>query len=65
MGPQPKNTKPQLKGFITDDDLPAAEQVWPGLHAFFIAIAEDERPPTFLDLVWRYECMRARRVTAS
>jgi hypothetical protein len=44
-----------LEGFITDADLPAAECEWPGLQAFFLSLAVDDRPRTFLDLIWRFE----------
>ncbi|HEY0710090.1 MAG TPA: hypothetical protein VGG33_24985 [Polyangia bacterium] len=44
-----------LEGFITDADLPAAECEWPGLQAFFLSLATDDRPRTFLDLIWRFE----------
>jgi hypothetical protein len=44
-----------LEGFITDADLPAAECEWPGLQAFFLNLSVDDRPRTFLDLIWRFE----------
>ena len=44
-----------LKGFITVADLPRAEQEWPGLQAFFQRLPAEQRPATFLDLVWRFE----------
>jgi hypothetical protein len=46
---------PPLRGLITEADLPAAEREWPGLRAFFAALPVADRPPTFLDLVWRFE----------
>jgi hypothetical protein len=49
---------PALKGLITDADLPTAEEEWPGLLTFFRALPLDERPCTFLDLVWRFEAWR-------
>lgn len=52
----PTTTPPlALKGFITAADLPSAEQEWPGLQAFFRRLPVDQRPVTFLDLVWRFE----------
>jgi hypothetical protein len=47
-----------LKGFVTEADLPEAEREWPGLQAFFARIPTDERPRTFLELIWRFECRR-------
>ncbi|HEY0712627.1 MAG TPA: hypothetical protein VGF45_08135 [Polyangia bacterium] len=49
-----------LEGFITDADLPAAECEWPGLQAFFLSLAVDDRPRTFLDLIWRFENRETR-----
>ena len=54
---------PTLKGFITAADLPRAEQEWPGLQAFLGRLPPDQRPVTFLDLVWRFE--EAVRAAAS
>ena len=50
---------PSLRGLITEADLPAAEQEWPGLRAFFQSLPATDRPSTFLDLVWRFETSRA------
>jgi hypothetical protein len=44
-----------LRGFITAADLPRAEQEWPGLQAFLVGLPPEQRPATFLDLVWRFE----------
>ena len=44
-----------LRGLITEADLPAAEAEWPGLQAFLGALPANDRPATFLDLVWRFE----------
>jgi hypothetical protein len=49
-----------LKGFITEADLPQAETQWPGLLEFLRRLPSQERPHTFLDLVWRFEGWRAR-----
>ena len=46
---------PTLKGLITAADLPRAEQEWPGLQAFFRRLPVEQRPETFLELVWRFE----------
>ena len=50
---------PLLRGFITEADLPQAEQLWPGLQAFLRGLPERDRPATFLELIWRFECDRA------
>lgn len=52
---------PPLRGLVTDDDLAQAEREWPGLLSFLDRIPPGERPTTFLDLVWRFECWRGRR----
>jgi hypothetical protein len=54
---------PTLKGLITTADLPSAEQEWPGLQAFFRHLPEDDRPETFLELVWRFERAGLRATT--
>jgi hypothetical protein len=51
---------PLLRGFVTEADLPQAEKEWPGLQEFLEHIPADERPSTFLDLVWRFECFLGR-----
>jgi hypothetical protein len=48
-----------LRGFVTEADLPQAEQEWPGLQDFLRGMPLEERPVTFLELVWRFECWRA------
>ena len=53
-----------LKGLITEVDLPHAEEEWPGLQAFMRQLPESDRPPTFLELVWRFECWRQARLAA-
>jgi hypothetical protein len=60
MSPRQTVIPPLLKGLITDIDLPTAEKEWPGLQEFLGAIPEAERPPTFLELIWRFECWRQR-----
>jgi hypothetical protein len=47
-----------LRGVVTEADLGAAEQEWPGLRRFFDRIPPIQRPRTFLDLVWRFERWR-------
>jgi hypothetical protein len=53
---------PVLRGLVTEEDLPLAEEDWPGLREFFRRIPSNQRPVTFLDLVWRFECWRSRFV---
>jgi hypothetical protein len=60
MSPRQKVIPPLLQGLITDVDLPTAEKEWPGLQAFLCEIPESDRPPTFLELVWRFESWRQR-----
>ena len=60
MSPRQTVIPPLLKGLITDIDLPTAEKEWPGLQEFLGTIPEGERPPTFLELIWRFECWRQR-----
>jgi hypothetical protein len=49
---------PLLKGLVTEADLPLAEEDWPGLRDFLKRLPSHQRPATFLDLVWRFECWR-------
>jgi hypothetical protein len=56
---------PHLRGFVTEADLPDAEQEWPGLQAFWRRLPANQRPETFLELVWRFECWRAARQRAA
>ena len=49
---------PSLRGLVTEADLPEAEREWPGLQAFLFGLPSQERPRTFLDLVWRFESWR-------
>jgi hypothetical protein len=55
---------PALRGLITDADLPKAEEEWPGLQSFFGALPANDRPATFLDLIWRFEAWRTSRFAA-
>ena len=52
-----------LRGMVTESDLLQAEREWPGLIDYFGHLALAERPPTFLDLVWRFERWRERQRT--
>ena len=53
-----RDTTCPLRGLITEADLPLAEQEWPGLREFLQTIPVNERPSTFLDLIWRFEGCR-------
>jgi hypothetical protein len=48
----------RLRGLVTEADMSQAEQEWPGLSGFLDRIPAHQRPATFLDLVWRFECWR-------
>ena len=63
----PEGSRPLLRGLITEADLPQAEQEWPGLQEFYLRLPLRDRPVTFLELVWRFECAcdRRRRSTAA
>jgi hypothetical protein len=50
---------PLLRGLVTEADLPLAEEDWPGLRDYFRRLPINQRPATFLDLVWRFECWRS------
>jgi hypothetical protein len=41
-----------VRGFITERDFANAECEFPGICAFYAALAE--KPMTFLELVWSY-----------
>jgi hypothetical protein len=60
MGDDSETKAPPLRGLVTEADLPLAEEDWPGLREFFRRIPLHQRPSTFLDLVWRFECWRTR-----
>ena len=64
-GPTAPSAVPSLRGLITDADLPQAEMEWPGLRAFFVELPLQQRPATFLDLVWRFEAWRATSLLPS
>jgi hypothetical protein len=50
----------ELRGFVTGADLPQAESEWPGLQEYLRRLPLDERPTTFLELVWRFERWRQK-----
>jgi hypothetical protein len=47
-----------LRGLVTDEDLAQAEREWPGLNDFLDGLPFQQRPATFLELIWRFECWR-------
>ena len=48
-----------MQGRITESHLPAAEESSPGITRFYESL--DEKPATFLDLLWAFEArVRAR-----
>ena len=57
-----------MQGRITEKQLPLAEECFPGIQRFYARM--DDKPATFLQLVWAFEADRAavkqprrRRVT--
>jgi hypothetical protein len=44
-----------MRGLVTDADLAEAEKEWPGLREFLDHLPLQQRPGTFLELVWRFE----------
>lgn len=53
-----------LKGLVTAADLPQAEREWPGLQAFYRDLPRQDRPGTFLELVWQFERSRDKGAAA-
>lgn len=47
-----------MQGRITESHLPQAEQSSPGITRFYEEL--DEKPATFLDLLWAFEGHTAR-----
>jgi hypothetical protein len=47
-----------VQGRITERQLPEAEQSMPGITQFYAEL--DDKPATFLDLLWAFEGRRAR-----
>jgi len=46
-----------VQGRITERQLPLAERSFPGISRFYAEL--DDKPATFLQLVWAYEADRA------
>ena len=46
-----------VQGRITERQLPLAERSFPGISRFYAEL--DDKPATFLQLVWAYEANRA------
>ena len=44
---------PRVQGRITERQLPLAERSFPGITRFYASL--DEKPVTFLQLLWAYE----------
>lgn len=47
-----------MQGRITEHHLPMAEQSMPGITRFYDGL--DEKPATFLDLLWAFERRKNR-----
>jgi hypothetical protein len=47
-----------VQGRITERQLPQAEESSPGITRFYEGL--DEKPATFLDLLWAFESRRTR-----
>jgi hypothetical protein len=45
-----------VQGRITERQLPLAERSFPGISRFYAQL--DDKPATFLQLVWAYEATR-------
>ena len=50
-----------MQGRITEAQLPLAEQSFPGISRFYDSL--DDKPATFLQLVWAFEARRSARPT--
>jgi hypothetical protein len=48
-----------VRGRITEQDLDKAEESFPGIAAMYASL--DEKPVTFLQLLWLYEADRLKR----
>jgi hypothetical protein len=48
-----------VQGRITERQLPDAERSMPGITRFYAGL--DEKPATFLDLLWQFEGSRQGR----
>jgi hypothetical protein len=51
-----------VQGRITDDHLPEAEGYFPGIKKMYREM--NNKPATFLDLLWQYEGARGRKSEA-
>jgi hypothetical protein len=51
--------RPHMQGRITERELPMAERSFPGISRFYAQL--DEKPLTFLQLVWAFEARRGAR----
>jgi len=50
-----------VQGRITERQLPMAERCFPGISRFYKSL--DDKPATFLQLLWAFEGKRAARPT--
>ena len=48
-----------VQGRITERELPLAERSFPGISRFYQSL--DDKPATFLQLLWAFEGKRAAR----
>jgi hypothetical protein len=51
-----------VQGRITERQLPLAERSFPGISRFYAEL--DDKPVTFLQLVWAYEATRPQPVVS-
>jgi len=51
-----------VQGRITERQLPLAERSFPGISAFYAQL--DDKPVTFLQLVWAFEANRPHPVVS-
>jgi hypothetical protein len=51
-----------VQGRITEAQLPSAEESMPGITRFYDSL--DEKPATFLDLLWAFESRLSRCKTS-
>jgi hypothetical protein len=51
--------RPRVQGRITERQLPLAERSFPGITRFYASL--DQKPATFLQLVWAFEGRQQRR----
>jgi hypothetical protein len=48
-----------LNGFVTESDLEQIEECFPGIWGFYLE--QEEKPSTFLELMWRFSRVRCRQ----